>query len=66
MGYMCSDVGASVVGVLVLAKDKEPITMDTFLLTPYLSPTLTFLLFWENRGGGGVSKGGEVGVYGGW
>ena len=48
---MCSDVGASVVGVLVLAKDKEPITMDTFLLTPYLSPTLTFLLFWKSRGG---------------
>ena len=63
MGFICSDVGASVVGALVLAKYKEPITTDTSLLTPYLSPTLTFLPFWESRGG---ERGGcEVGVYGG-
>ena len=34
MGYMCSDVVTSVVGVLVLDKDKYPITTDTSLLTP--------------------------------
>ena len=51
---MCSDVGASVVGALVLAKDKEPITTDTSLLIPYLSPTPTFVPFWES---GLVSKG---------
>ena len=52
MGFICSDVGASVVGALVLAKYKEPITTDTSLLTPYLSPTLTFLPFWVSRVGG--------------
>ena len=56
MGCICSDVGTSVVGILVLAKDKEHITMDTSLLIPYLSPTPTFLPFWE-------SGGGERGVY---
>ena len=54
---------AIVVGALLLAKNKEPITTDTSLLTPYLSPTLTFLPFWESRGG---ERGGcEVGVCGG-
>ena len=50
MVCMSSDVGASVGEELVLAKDKEPRTMDTPLLTSYLSPALTFLPFWESRG----------------
>ena len=56
MDYMYSAVRTSVVGALVLANEKEPITTDTSLLTPYLSPTLTFLPFWVRRGGG-VSDG---------
>ena len=53
---------AIVVGALLLAKNKEPITTDTSLLTPYLSPALTFLPFWKSRG---VERGGcEVDVCG--
>ena len=44
-------VGAGVVGVLLLAKDPEHITTDMPLLTPYLSPTLTFFPFWKSREG---------------
>ena len=60
MGYIYSDVRACVVGALVLTRDKEHITTDTSLLTPYLSPTLTFLPFWESRG---VSKRGVRWIY---
>ena len=41
--------GAGVVGALLLAKDTEPITMDMSLLTPFLSPVLTFLPLCESR-----------------
>ena len=59
----CKLVVAIVAGALLLAKNKEPRTTVTSLLTPYLSPTLTFLPFWKSRGG---ERGGcEVGVYGG-
>ena len=34
VGHMCSDVGASVDGILVLAKDEEYITTETSLLSP--------------------------------
>ena len=54
MDYMCSAVRTSVVGALVLANEKDPITTDTSLLAPYLSPTLTFLPFWVSRVGGRV------------
>ena len=44
-------VGGGVAGSLLLAKDTEHITTDISLLTPYLSPTLTFLPFWKSGGG---------------
>ena len=51
-----------VAGALLLARNKEPRTTDTSLLTPFLSPTLTFLPFWKSMG---VSEGGcEVDVCG--
>ena len=50
-------VGDGVVGSLLLAKDTEPITTDISLLTPYFSPTLTFIPFWKSRGRGGGSEG---------
>ena len=45
--------GLCVIDALVVSKDTEPITTYMPLLAPFLSPALTFLPFWENRGGGG-------------
>ena len=60
---MCIDFGGQCRWGTGINQGQEPITTDTSLLTPYLSPTLTFLPFWESRGG---ERGGcEVGVDGG-
>ena len=62
MYYIVSSVGNCCWGTGV-SQEQEPRTTDTSLLTPYLSPALTFLPFWKSRGG---ERGGcEVGVYGG-
>ena len=45
-------VGLLSVRHCLLAVDDVPRTMDMPLLTPCLTPTLAFLLFWERRGGG--------------
>ena len=34
-----------------VSQEQEPRTTGTSLLTPYLSPALTFLPFWKSRGG---------------
>ena len=34
VGHVCSDVGTSVNGILVLAKDEEYMTTETSLLSP--------------------------------
>ena len=63
-------MGDSVVGAQLLANEKKHIDMNTTLFTPYFSPTLTFIPFWESGVGGrgrckvGIDRGGCVLVYG--
>ena len=50
MYYIVSGVGNCCWGTGV-SQEQESGTTDTSLLTPYLSPALTFLPFWKSRGG---------------
>ena len=54
-----------VAGALLLAKNKELINTYMPLLTPFLSPALTFLPFWESRGDGyNIMSDGNMTSYG--